>query len=327
VTQHRHAINLALSCYPGWWRERYGEEVQVHAADMVADGRSPMALSVSLLWGAAKARWSARGMPRDYRVWAMRNRVSIAVATLSSLVTVLLLPVVFGVFDNDQVGGWGFAPAVTIMNYCSLVIAVLSIVTLLLVIVGWARLVYGIWRSSTIDRRRTLWWASVPGVVATILMGGLIIEFVLQPDFVTTETAVSGHLASHSYYVNGDLTAAHALGTGLAIGAVAGLVLSIVSVLIVATKTDVDFSVLRFGTRLSTAVAVLLCPLFAAAVVWGVGLIIQAREAAHGRFSPIAYSGQRLGLCVVLLCIGITLSVASARRARKSWKVLAGGMS
>ena len=98
-------VNLSLSCYPRWWRERYGDEVGVHAKDMVADGRSSVSLSLGLMLGAVRTRWTAQGMPKDYRLWSMRNKISIAGATL----TWLLIAPIIGMTTGTQKVGLRFA--------------------------------------------------------------------------------------------------------------------------------------------------------------------------------------------------------------------------
>jgi hypothetical protein len=335
MTQERHTIKLALSCYPAWWRERYGDEVQVHAADMLADGRSPMALSISLLWGAARARWSARGMPRDYRVWAARNRVSIAAATLPWL---LLVPIATFTIGNQKLGPTAVqdgpgrlrqlpaAPASRIVTLSGVALLILFLVTFLLLVGGWSHLVGGIRRSSAPDRARTLRVAWVPGITAAVVVIGFVVEEVLRPSAVaeTNSVTASGRYIPRVHYLNGYPTAAHAVGAVLAVVAIAGWLLSIGCVGFAAKRAEVDPAALRYGTGLSAAVAALFSLLLAAYVTWGIGLTIQAREAAHRQFYAVTYSRQDLWLpMAALLGLGVAVSIASAWSARRSWNTLA----
>jgi len=63
--------------------------------------------------------------------------------------------------------------------------------------------------------------------------------------------------------------------------------------------------------------------LVAAYTMWGIGLIMQARQAARGTFTTIAYSSQDLWLPMILvLFILVAFSALGARAAVRSWKVI-----
>ncbi len=47
-------LRLALVLHPQWWRDRYGEEVQLVSLDMIADGQSPFRLATNLCVDAAR---------------------------------------------------------------------------------------------------------------------------------------------------------------------------------------------------------------------------------------------------------------------------------
>ena len=326
----QRTIKLALSCYPHWWRDRYGEEVRAHSLDMIADGRSSAALSFSLLWGAATARWSARGMPRDYRLWSMRTRVSIAWATLTWL---LIAPIARGVTGNEKIGvafapirglyqrpnSLPMAPAARIVTDSESAMATLSLVTVLLLVAGWIRLIGGIRRSSAPNRSRMLMLAWVPGISGLVLLVGVIVDVAL----VRPSSIVGSGRSQHITDLNGYPSAAHILGVVLGdLGIVAWLA-SIVCVAIAAKRVEVRPSELRYGTGLSIAVAVLFGLLLASYIVWGVALTLEAHQAAHGGFNTITYARQDLWVpMAVLLSIGAGVSIASARTAWRSWSVL-----
>ena len=64
--------------------------------------------------------------------------------------------------------------------------------------------------------------------------------------------------------------------------------------------------------------------LMIAYLAFGVGLVVQARQAASGDYTTIAYSHPALWLPISgVMVSGVVLSVASARAARNSWKVTA----
>ena len=81
-----------------------------------------------------------------------------------------------------------------------------------------------------------------------------------------------------------------------------------------------------FRSGLSTAVAALFALLLAAYVGWGIGLRLEAHQAAHGAFNTVTYSRQGLWLpTAILLGLAVAVSIASARAARRSWNILADG--
>ncbi len=328
------AVKLALSCYPSWWRQRYGNEVSVHAADMVADGRSPATLSLSLILGAVRTRWTARGMPKDYRLWSMRNRLSIAGATLTWL---LVAPIPAIVLGNQRVGTklssaapyhapflLPAAPAARIVSYSTLAMAVVAFVTILLLLGGWSHLIGGIKRSGGPRRTRSLWLASVPGIAFLVFLAGVVVDWtVLRP----SSLVVSGR-DHHITYLNGHPVVAHDVGIALGVIAVTGWLLSIACIAVVAKRSEIEPSELRFGTGLSRAVAVLFALLLGAYVSWGIGLTLEGHQAAHGGFNTITYAHQELWLpMAILLLVAVAVSMASARAARRSWNVLVEGWS
>jgi hypothetical protein len=327
-------IKLALSSYPSWWRQRYGDEVSVHAADMVTDGRSPATLALSLILGAVRTRWTARGMPKDYHLWSMRNRLSIAGATLTWL---LVAPIPAIVLGNQRVGTklssvspyhvpflLPAAPAARIVTYSTLAMAVVALVTILLLLAGWSHLIGGIERFGGPRRAQSLWLASAPGIAFLVLLAGAVFDWiVLRP----SSFAVSGR-DHHITYLNGHPAAAHDVGIGLTAIGVVGWLLSIVCIAVVAKRSEIEPSELRFGTGLSTAVAALFALLLGAYVCWGIGLTLEGHQAAHGGFNTITYAHQELWLpMAILLLVAVTVSMASARTARRSWNVLVEGWS
>jgi hypothetical protein len=77
-----------MGLYPAWWRERYGDEVEVCSNDLVESGRSSWRINFGLFWGAVRTRVSARGMPATSELWAARARAWLIVATAPVLVVV-----------------------------------------------------------------------------------------------------------------------------------------------------------------------------------------------------------------------------------------------
>ena len=123
--------------------------------------------------------------------------------------------------------------------------------------------------------------------------------------------------------LNGNPAAAHALGVVLAIVAIVGWLVSILCVAAAAKRAEIAPSDLRFGRAVSTTVAALFALLVAAYTMWGIGLIMQARQAARGTFTTITYSSQGLWLPMILvLFIRVALSALGARAAVRSWRMI-----
>ena len=236
-------IRLAVSCYPRWWRDRYADEVCVHAQDMVADGRAPLTLLFSLLVGAARSRWTAQGMPMDYRQWSMRNRVSIAGAILT---WVLVAPLAAMSTGSEKVGLQRTfvvrpyhvpallptAPAAHLVTYCSLAMLVIVFITLLLLMVGWSHLCAGIRTSGGPVTTRTVWLARVPVIAILVYVAGAIPYWiVIRP----SAYMISGR-NHHITYLNGHPGVAHVAGFALTVIGVGGWLLSIACIAGVSAK-------------------------------------------------------------------------------------------
>jgi hypothetical protein len=86
------ALRAVLALYPPWWRARYGEEVRVTCADVLAAGRSSWRVLANLAFGAIRTRLRGANMPMQFECWAGRTRASIVVATVPVLA---VLPVIF----------------------------------------------------------------------------------------------------------------------------------------------------------------------------------------------------------------------------------------
>ncbi len=328
------AIELALRCYPSWWRERYADEVRVVSRDLTAEGRSTLRVTLNLLGGAFQARSRAQGMPKTYGLWSVRTRTSIAAATLPWL---LVAP-----FLGASVGNMSFhssegpvaastisaiptqllimkhltpapplAPAGRFVGYSYLALTVLSLVTFVVLISGWASLTSAIKRSTIAHRRRLrlLAWAPV---------FALLVDLVLVITQVTVRPTITGRGAA-----GGNPAISHLLNYALPTVAIVGWLISVACVGVAARRAEVAPTDLSFGKSVAVVVALLSALYVAAYAMWGIGLIVQARQSANGNFTTIAFSHSGLWLpMMVLLIATAAVSVMSARAARSSWKVI-----
>ncbi|MGA2307885.1 MAG: hypothetical protein ABSH29_27415 [Acidimicrobiales bacterium] len=310
------------------------------AEDLLAEGRSPLGVSLNLLWGAVRIRTRATGMPKIYELWAVRTRISIAAATLPAL---LMAPLVLVAMGNSSLhssagrvtppslpffgaGGadlliitkHGFvaapplAPAVSIVNDAVVAILVLFLVTFVVLIGGWSSLTGAIRRSATPHRRLVvlLAWAPVFSLLADLAL--IIAQDPERPTRYVGDRAINGN--PHAVLV---------LGTVLSIVAGVGWLVSILCVALAARRAEVAPSDLRYGRTVSLLVAGLLSLLLAAYLCWGIGLAMQTHQAAHGNFTTLVNSRQDIWVPMVVVLSGAAiLSTICASTARRSYKVI-----
>jgi len=351
--KNRSAIDWALRCYPAWWRERYADEVRLVSNDLTAEGRSTATVTVNLLGGAVRARTRAPGMPKSYGLWSTRTRVSIAAATLPWMV---VAPVVLIAMGNQTLrshagpvtsSGISFlptdlqvvtkhlpwvpapplAPAARLVLYAAAAVMLLFLVTFVVLISGWSGLTSAIRHSSSPDRRRLRLLAWVP-VLSLLTDIALVFaqNAVRYPDYRMVGGSVAGNarfVAPHLVPYGAHPAEARALAVIVPTVAGVGWLVSIVCVAVAARRADVAPSDLRFGRSVATIVASLFALMMVAYATWGVGLIVQARQAADGNFTTVGFSHPALWLpTVLLLAVGVSVSGMSAWAARSSWKVI-----
>ena len=334
------AIELALRCYPGWWQDRYANEVRTVSHDLTADGRSPVKVALNLMGGAIQARAWGRGMPKSYGLWTARTRTSIATATLPWL---LVAPFVWASTGSESfhssagpVSWSGFsylpnhlqtmqharirsAPPLTsgghLILYSMLAISVLMLTTFFVLFSGWCGLTRGIRQADTPNRRRiqVLAWAPAFALLVDVLL--LIADGMARG---SGEADYQGHYVA----LGGHPTVLHILNVVLPTVAVVGWLVSVACVSVAARRADVPLVELRFGKSVAIVVASLFVLLVAAYATWGVGMVLQSRQAVEGGFTTVGYAHAGLWLpMMAVLMAAVALSVASARAARSSWKM------
>ncbi|MGC1781768.1 MAG: hypothetical protein WA708_04555 [Acidobacteriaceae bacterium] len=336
-------IERALHCYPSWWRARYGDELRAVATDLTADGRSPFTVTLNLLEGAVRVRSRAQGMPKTYRLWSARTRLSVAGSTLTWL---LMAPLVFMSMGHQNVqssagqivppqttitgtthfwlvGKSGLLPAPPqtpagpIVTYSTVAMLGLFLITLITLTGGWRVLTGSIRHSSAPDRWRVWALAWVPGFAFLTAVALIVVQNVVRP------SAWRSSESQPMVALNGHPAAAHTLGVLAGIVAIVGWLLSIGCVALAAKRAEMAPADLRYGRSISNVVTVLFALLLAAYVSWGIGLILQARQAAHGTFTIITYSHQNFWLPMsVVLVLAVVLSGLCARAANRSWTVI-----
>jgi hypothetical protein len=339
-------VELALRCYPTWWRERYDDEVRALAADLTANGRSQWAVTFDLLRGAVRARTRATGMPPVAELWRTRTRLAIAGATLPwVLLGPLLLTFLGGQALHVAGGGRIFPPALSITGgvrplvaggslplepapplspggtvawYANVAMVVLWLITFLVLFCGWMGLTGAIRRSPGPRRRSLRLLAWTPGFSILLDLVLVVVADVLTPHAWHT-------VGRHIVPIGGHLAAAHIVDGILDVVAVVGWLVSIPCVAVAARRADIAPVDLRFGRRVSLVVSVLASLTLVAFATWGVGLVVQTGQLGRGvEFTRISYRYQDFWLpALFVLGAVVALSTFSASVARRSWRVVA----
>ncbi len=334
-------VELALRCYPSWWRERYADEVRVVAADLTAEGRSHFVVTLNLLRGALRARAGAHGLPKMYDLWSTRTRVSIAAATLPWLLMAPLLLIAMGTqslhSSKGQVFWSGFSflprhllimgapptpappltPVATVVGYAGLAIAVLALVTIIVIAGGWFGFTSAIRHSASHHRRRLWLLAWTPGIALLADLALVIAQNQMRP--TSFHASDKGQIVG----VGGNPTGLHVLSVVVPSVEITGWLLAIACVAVASRRAEIGLSDLRFGKSVSIVVAILFALLLVAYATWGAALLVQARQAAGGNFTTIVFPHQSLWpSMLVLLSVAVLISGFSAREAKRSLQVL-----
>jgi hypothetical protein len=204
--------------------------------------------------------------------------------------------------------------------------AMLFLMPLIALISGWSGLRGAIRRSDAPHRRWLLLLAWAP--VLSLLIDAVLIF--AQNSVRNPSHYVPGSLQTNGHFVPPHMvpsavhaSAVHAFAVILPIVAGFGWLLSVACVAVAARRAQVEPSDLRFGKSVSVVVVVLFAFEVLAYVTMGIGLIVQAREAAHGSFTTISFPHQDLWVPMILvLLIAELLSCLAARAASRSWRVI-----
>ncbi len=332
------SVQMAMRCYPKWWRDRYGEEARALSEDLLCEGRSETLLALNLLRGAVRTRLTAKGMPPDYRLWVARTRLSVALATLPCVV---LLPLLLWSMGTENwhvpngvpisqfgltVGGLSIAigdlmtippmghyvppapvppltPGGRIAVDASVAVAILAILLFLCFFVGWLKVLSALKRSPSRDDRRLRRLARAPGFIFLLAL----------PLLRTGSSAGSGALDGSSVitfqselvFVGASLT-------------------SLVCIALVIKSADLQDADLWYGKVIATAISTLLGLLLIAYAAWVMGLMIQAHQSGHGTYSMISFSNVAIWpILMTGLVTTVATSLIGAITARKSWRVAA----
>jgi hypothetical protein len=338
-------VDLALSCYPKWWTERYGEEMRAVIEDLENEGRSKSSIAVGLLRDALRSRLLARGMPRTYGLVAHRTRTSIAAGTLPWLAVIPFLTMVTSRLALRSSSGYvetGFpfqltglrtrvvsepgmhwvhpsiSTATWVIGASSMFMSALYVITLLTLVIALGVLRYGIVREKRHNRRSLYLLTWVAPLTLLVLVALDIAQLSINRGHPVQATPTSP-----TVWVGGHSAFDALLGNLMWTVATIGWLVTMFGIIRVANRANLPPETLRFGRSVSVLTSVSLSLTFIAFIVWGVAINVQNHEshvagaivATYPRFTYWIPMTIALGLASVV-------SVASATSARRSWRTI-----
>lgn len=342
----RTFIDFALRCYPGWWTERYGEEMRAVVDDLKGEGRSEHVIAFGLIRDAMRSRLQVRGMPRTYGLLANRTRTSVAASTLPWLAVVPFVLFIMGRFVVHSSSGvvetgypfqltllrtrvvsepgihWvhpSISTATWMAGASTMVVDGLYVLTFFVLAIGLGALRYGIVREKYRNRRSMFLVTWVPPV-------SLLAMFVFE--IAQSRLNGVGHWSSvpkgHIVFLHGHPALAALMGNLIWTVGITGWLLSIVGLAVVANRVNLPPETLRFGRTVSVMTSISLSLTFLAFVVWGIALDVQNGQ-THAAGSIVATYSRHDFWLPMMLALGVAsvASIYGATSARRSWRIIA----
>jgi hypothetical protein len=341
----RSLVDVALACYPKWWRERYGDEMRAVVDDLKDEGRSDKVIAFGLVRDALRSHLQARGMPRAYGLLANRTRTSVAAGTLPWLAIVpfvLTVTDTFAVhpFRDDVILGYPFllspfptkvlahgqtlhppmSTATWVGGISVMVVQALFVVTLVILAIGLSSLRYGIKREKGRNRRWMYLLTWTPLFTALSLLALDIGRTSVGANQVSASSGLGNGRIS---WVGGHPAVAALMGDLMWTIAIGGWLLSMGGLAVVASRVNLPPDTLRFGRTVSLLTSISLSLTFIAFIVWGVAVDVQIRQSHVVGTIAATYSRHDLWLpMAVALGVACAASIYGAACARRSWRVI-----
>jgi hypothetical protein len=283
-------VKGAFKLYPPWWRDRYLEEAEAITEDLINAGSSRLRITLNLSFGAIRTRLSAKGMPREYELWANRARSSIVLATAPTLIAAPLMLTIRQV------------PAIPTLSHGSSAAA------------GHGSLSSGILQQRENGRRlRSL--ARAPGYAVVLAVTFFVASIIVGPHAFD----LHGHVVTP---LNGHPEAASALKAAAGVMLGAGWILSMVLLVAVLRSATLPLECLRSGKRVSATVSSLLWIMTGAAMTLSF-VYTKGISTLHGiDISSVVLGRSLLALAGTLLLLSV-VSTFGAVLASRSWRVTA----
>lgn len=209
------AVQLALRCYPRWWRHRYGRDQEALVEDLMADqsegtwrATSTWGMAGSFVAGAVRARTSGYGMPAVPDLWQRRARTAVIAAGLPAALGAGAVLLLLGHTSQYATSGSASSETSRAMQL-SASGQVIYWVNVLLLVLSLAFIVQLAWaavglsseiRSLAPPRRRVLVAAVTLAPVVAVGLGLLLLIAAARLRPVISGGEVIGHRVIHLWY-------------------------------------------------------------------------------------------------------------------------------
>jgi hypothetical protein len=305
-------VKGAFKLYPPWWRDRYLEEAEAITEDLINAGTSRLRITLNLSFGAIRARLSAKGMPREYELWANRARSSIVLATAPTLIAAPLMLTIRQVPAIPTLSQGSSAAAGHLASAVYLIFVLISFGLIATIIWGYGSLSSGILRQRDNGRRlRSL--ARAPGYAVLLAVTFFVASIIVGPHAFD----LHGHVVTP---LNGHPEAASALKAAAGVMLGAGWILSMVLLVAVLRSATLPLECLRSGKRVSATVSSLLWIMTGAAMTLSF-VYTKGISTLHGiDISSVVLGRSLLALAGTLLLLSV-VSTFGAVLASRSWRV------
>jgi hypothetical protein len=306
-------IGAAFSLYPSWWRERYLAEVRTVTEDLVAEGRSPVALSTNLALGALRARTQATGIPQTYDAWARRSCGVVVLATAPALAMLVSL----WALDDASSTGVGMPRTVPTTGPANAIFLVGLLGSLLLAAVtigGYLALCRGILDS---EMGRSRWLRLLARAPKYLALLGFVLG-AISPYYKPKEGMSAGRQFTFGGHAAVAQTLSYTAGVCLCLCALSAIVL----LAEVVRHGTLPLRTLNVGLRVGYATAGLLwimtVSVAALSAHFGLGAASIGRGTISGLPSgdPLAVFAVILGVCALSATVGAVMAERSMRVAR-----------
>jgi hypothetical protein len=298
-------VSLALRLYPLWWRERYADEVEVVAADLLEHGRPLGTMTAGLVWGAVRTRVGARGMPQDADLWGARARASMVVAVAPAIV---VLPLLFTMRQVARSSAPAVGPAhLASFAYLGLMLGFVGLVVA--AVWGYATLSAGLLEGSPragLSRR----FIKAPGRLLLLGIALFAAALVVGPHAFSMRT---GHAP---VALNGHPAVAYGLKAGAGAALVGCGLVTIVLLARMVRRSTLSAHTLVSGRRISRLISIVLMAMTVAATM--VSLSFGQLGAPSNNSVTVTMLGGSLWLLVALLGLATGVSCAGASAAARS---------
>jgi hypothetical protein len=323
------AVQLALRCYPRWWRDRYGPDQEALAEDLRAE-QSPRTWLASGAWGlagsfvvgAVRARCTGFGVPAVSDLWQRRARAAIIASSLPAALGAVVAVLLFGHTSEYSTpgsvstsAGPQLSAAGQVVYWENLLLGVLSLT--FIVQLGWAALSLSReMRLLAPPRRRVLVAAVTLAPVAAFGLGLLLFIGASHLTPVISGSEGIGDRVTHVWYsYRGHPLAATMLlcagWTGILGGWFGGAVL----LATMAARRRFPLQALMAGVRRARAVTLLQGGVALSALALGVTLPLQPPTGPDGAMIFRSDLGPLTPVLCATLVAGALITWAATRAA------------